>query len=50
MAATAGAAFPYILKSFGLYTVLMSAPFITTIVDILGILIYINLAQMFLEI
>lgn len=50
IAATAGAAFPYIFKSFGLDPALMSAPFITTIVDILGIIIYLNLAQLFLGI
>jgi magnesium transporter len=50
IAATAGVAFPYILKSFGLDPALMSALFITTIVDILGIFIYIKLAQMFLAI
>ncbi|MGP0129196.1 MAG: magnesium transporter [cyanobacterium endosymbiont of Rhopalodia musculus] len=50
IAATTGAAFPYIFKSFGLDPALMSAPFITTIVDILGIFIYINLARLFLGI
>ncbi|BBA79112.1 Mg2+ transporter [cyanobacterium endosymbiont of Rhopalodia gibberula] len=50
IAATTGAAFPYIFKSFGLDPALMSAPFITTIVDILGIIIYLNLAKLFLGI
>ena len=48
IAATTGATLPYIFKSFGLDPALMSAPFITTIVDILGIFIYLNLAQIFL--
>lgn len=50
IAATTGAALPYIFKSFGLDPALMSAPFITTIVDILGIFIYLNLAQLLLGI
>ncbi len=48
IAATTGATLPYVFNYFGLDPALMSAPFITTIVDILGIFIYLNLAKLFL--
>ena len=48
IAATTGAALPFIFHSFGLDPALMSAPFITTVVDILGILIYLNIARLLL--
>ncbi len=50
IAATTGAALPYLFRFFGLDPALMSAPFITTIVDILGIFIYLNLAKLLLQI
>ncbi|MEL7225022.1 MAG: magnesium transporter, partial [Cyanobacteria bacterium J06576_12] len=45
LASSAGAGLPFLFQSFGLDPALMSAPFITTIVDVLGVLIYINLAR-----
>ncbi len=48
IAATSGAALPFLFHFFGLDPALMSAPFITTVVDILGILIYLNIAKLLL--
>ena len=48
IAATSGAALPFLFHSLGLDPALMSSPFITTVVDILGILIYLNIAKLFL--
>ncbi len=48
IAATSGAALPFMFHSLGLDPALMSAPFITTVVDILGILIYLNIAKLLL--
>ncbi|MEL6488597.1 MAG: magnesium transporter [Cyanobacteria bacterium J06634_6] len=45
LASSAGAGLPFLFQSIGLDPALMSAPFITTIVDVLGVLIYINLAR-----
>lgn len=45
LASSAGAGLPFLFQSFGLDPALMSAPFITTIVDVLGVLIYLNLAR-----
>ncbi|ELS00274.1 magnesium transporter, partial [Gloeocapsa sp. PCC 73106] len=45
IAAFSGAALPLLFNSMNLDPALMSAPFITTVVDILGILIYFQLAQ-----
>ncbi|PZO23330.1 MAG: magnesium transporter [Leptolyngbya foveolarum] len=45
LASSAGAGLPFLFHSFGLDPALMSAPFITTIVDVLGVLIYLNLAK-----
>ncbi len=50
IAATTGAALPFLFHSLGLDPALMSAPFITTVVDILGILIYLNIAKFLLGI
>ena len=50
LASSAGAALPFLFHSFGLDPALMSAPFITTIVDVLGVLIYLNLAKQILQI
>ncbi|MBD0336553.1 MAG: magnesium transporter, partial [Cyanobacteria bacterium Co-bin13] len=45
LASTAGGALPIVFASLGFDPALMSAPFITTIVDVLGVLIYLNLAR-----
>ncbi|WP_008316656.1 magnesium transporter [Leptolyngbya sp. PCC 6406] len=45
LASTAGAALPLLFSVLGFDPALMSAPFITTIVDVLGVLIYLNLAR-----
>ncbi len=45
LASSAGAGLPFLFQSFGLDPALMSAPFITTIVDVIGVLIYLNLAR-----
>ena len=50
LASSAGAGLPFLFHSFGLDPALMSAPFITTIVDVLGVLIYLNLAKQILGI
>lgn len=50
LASSAGAGLPFLFYSFGLDPALMSAPFITTIVDVLGVLIYLNLAKYILGI
>jgi magnesium transporter len=46
IAATTGAGLPFLFDSLGLDPALMSAPFITTVVDILGILIYLTIATL----
>ncbi len=50
LASVAGSALPFIFRSFGLDPALMSAPFITTVVDVLGVLIYFNIARVILKI
>ncbi len=50
IAATTGAALPFLFHFLGFDPALMSAPFITTVVDILGILIYLNIAKVLLGI
>ena len=50
LASSAGAGLPFLFQSLGLDPALMSAPFITTIVDVLGVLIYLNLARHILQI
>lgn len=45
LASSAGSALPFLFQSFGLDPALMSAPFITTVVDVFGVLIYLNLAR-----
>ncbi len=49
LASSAGAGLPFLFQSLGLDPALMSAPFITTIVDVLGVLIYLNLARQVLN-
>lgn len=50
LASVAGSALPFMFRSWGLDPALMSAPFITTVVDVLGVLIYFNIARMVLGI
>ena len=49
LAAIAGSALPYFFRILGLDPAFMSSPFITTSVDVLGVLIYFNLAQIILR-
>ncbi|MGL6282215.1 MAG: magnesium transporter [Microcoleaceae cyanobacterium] len=50
LASVAGSSLPFLFKTLGLDPALMSAPFITTAVDVLGVLIYFNLARAILQI
>jgi magnesium transporter len=50
LASVAGSTLPFIFQAIGLDPALMSAPFITTAVDVLGVLIYLNVARVILEI
>jgi magnesium transporter len=50
LASIAGSGLPFALRSFNLDPALMSAPFITTAVDVLGVLIYFNIARAMLGI
>ncbi|MEM8832431.1 MAG: magnesium transporter [Cyanobacteria bacterium P01_G01_bin.19] len=45
LASVAGSALPFLFRSLNLDPALMSAPFITTAVDVLGVLIYFNIAR-----
>jgi len=45
LASVAGSALPFVFRSLGLDPALMSAPFITTAVDVLGVLIYFTIAK-----
>jgi len=45
LASIAGSSLPFLFRSLGLDPALMSAPFITTAVDVLGVLIYFNIAR-----
>ncbi|MCC0177043.1 magnesium transporter [Waterburya agarophytonicola K14] len=45
LASVAGSALPFLFRSLNLDPALMSAPFITTAVDVLGVLIYFNIAK-----
>lgn len=49
LASVSGAALPFLFQSLGLDPALMSAPFITTAVDVLGVLIYFNMARLILR-
>lgn len=49
LASVAGSSLPFLFRSLGLDPALMSAPFITTAVDVLGVLIYFNLARFVLQ-
>jgi magnesium transporter len=50
LASVAGSALPFLFQILGLDPALMSAPFITTAVDVLGVLIYLNTARLVLNI
>lgn len=50
LASVAGSALPLIFQSLKLDPALMSAPFITTAVDVLGVLIYLNVARFILQV
>lgn len=45
LASVAGSSLPFLFRSLNLDPALMSAPFITTAVDVLGVLIYFNIAR-----
>jgi magnesium transporter len=45
LACVSGSALPFVFRSLGLDPALMSAPFITTAVDVLGVLIYFKIAR-----
>jgi magnesium transporter len=49
LSSVAGSALPFLFKRLGFDPALMSAPFITTAVDVLGILIYFYTARVFLN-
>jgi magnesium transporter len=49
LASVAGSSLPFLFRYFGLDPALMSAPFITTAVDVLGVLIYFNIARTILR-
>lgn len=49
LASVAGSTLPLIFQMLRLDPALMSAPFITTAVDVLGVLIYLNVAQLILK-
>jgi magnesium transporter len=49
LASVAGSALPFLFRALKLDPALMSAPFITTAVDVLGVLIYFNLARLILR-
>jgi magnesium transporter len=48
LSSVSGAGLPFLFRSFGLDPALMAAPFITTIVDVLGVLIYFYTARLVL--
>jgi magnesium transporter len=49
LASVAGSGLPFLFKSIGFDPALMSAPFITTAVDVLGVLIYFYIAKIVLQ-
>ncbi len=49
LASVSGAALPFLFRSLGLDPALMSAPFITTAVDVLGVFIYLTVARFILQ-
>ena len=49
LASSAGAALPILFQSLGFDPALMSAPFITTVVDVVGVFVYLTLARQMLQ-
>ncbi|MBE9179984.1 magnesium transporter [Oculatella sp. LEGE 06141] len=49
LASVAGSALPFLFKALKFDPALMSAPFITTAVDVLGVLIYLSIARQILQ-
>ena len=49
LASVSGSALPFLFHSLGLDPALMSAPFITTAVDVLGVFIYLSVARLILQ-
>ena len=49
LASVSGSTLPFLFRMMRLDPALMSAPFITTAVDVLGVLIYFNLARLILQ-
>jgi len=49
LASVSGSALPFLFRRFGLDPALMSAPFITTAVDVLGVFIYLSVARLILQ-
>jgi magnesium transporter len=43
-----GASLPILFKSIGLDPALMSGPFITSVLDVFGLFVYLNLARLIL--
>ncbi|PSB14568.1 magnesium transporter [filamentous cyanobacterium CCP2] len=50
LASVTGSALPYLFQALKLDPALMSAPFITTVVDVLGVLLYLNIARWILQV
>ncbi|MBW2328789.1 MAG: magnesium transporter, partial [Deltaproteobacteria bacterium] len=50
MAATLGTVIPMLLKRFNIDAAIATGPFITTFIDVLGILLYFVVAKYFLDI
>ncbi|MFS8815865.1 MULTISPECIES: magnesium transporter [unclassified Synechococcus] len=50
LSSVSGAGLPFLFRSFGFDPALMATPFITTIVDVLGVLIYFSVARLILGI
>lgn len=50
LASLSGSALPFLFRSLGLDPALMSAPFITTAVDVIGVFIYLSLARLIIQI
>jgi len=49
LASVSGSALPFLFRALGLDPALMSAPFITTAVDVLGVFIYLSVARLILR-
>ncbi len=49
LASVSGSALPFLFRGLGLDPALMSAPFITTAVDVLGVFIYLSVARLILQ-